>query len=142
MVTYEDRLDSDAYEDLLEIRQGRTYKEYFAIDLPDGSVVNPAASETEIVYAALSVRDKHDGTELVSLTSDNGGIFLQLIEEPDENGDPSGIFWSGYWYMSHAATSTLVPWGLGVWDMYVQYSNGEKDTLYSGQAVLIKRVAV
>jgi hypothetical protein len=43
--------------------------------------------------------------------------------------------------MTWTATSVLPDWGLAVWDMYVQYENGEKDTLFKGQAILLKEVA-
>lgn len=135
---YNDVNGPEIVEDLLEICRGRVFKEYWAVDLPDGTTLDP--TDGTVLYASLTVKDRHDGTELVQLNTDNGGIILQYTEEPDNDGNPSGVFWSGYSYMTAVATGQLVDWGMAVWDMYVTWDNGEKETLYAGQAVLRKEV--
>lgn len=120
----------------LVIQQGATFKFWFALRLPDGSVANPTTSGYTI--ARLQVRDKaasDGGTVLLSLTTDNGGIALGALT------DAEGRTWSGYLYASAAATAALVPWGDGVYDL--ELSDGsDVIRLMEGVAILSPEVSI
>lgn len=63
--------------------------------------------------ARLTIRDQFGGDEILSLTTDNGGI--SVVQEADANGTE----WSGYLYASPATTAALLEFGDGVFDMEI-----------------------
>ena len=97
----------------LTVQQGATFKFWFALRLPNGTIVDPTTTGSGYTIGRMQVRDKAGGTLLLDLNTTNGGVSLGLVTDAD------GRQWSGYLYASAAATAALVPWGDGVYDLEI-----------------------
>ena len=92
----------------LTIHRGATLKRWFALRYPDGAIADPTTAGDGYTDGRLVVRDTYSGSELLNLTTENGGVTLGLLT------DAEGRQWSGFLFASAAATATLVDWGDGV----------------------------
>lgn len=95
----------------LTIEQGATLKRWFRLVYPDGTVVNLATPG--YTTGRLTIRDEYGGTEILALTTANGGVSLTY------EADADGAFWSGFIYASAASTAALDDWGDGVYDLEI-----------------------
>ena len=101
----------------LTIQQGANMKRWWALQYPDGSIVDLISEGYTI--GRLQVRDLYasEGGELIlDLNTDNGGVVI------DYQADADGTYWTGYLWASAAATAALDPFGDAVFDLEV--SNG------------------
>ena len=118
---------------VLEIEQDTDNYLWWAYELPDGTVADLSTVGDGYDTGWLQVRDKHrsEGGELMlSLTTDNGGVVIEY--QLDDDGEA----WSGYCYVSAAATSTLEPWGDAVCELRVGDPAGRRLTIVKGGAQL------
>jgi len=126
----------------LAIWQGKTlikpFRRRYANGASAGQVINFA--DFSATKAKLQVRDKaasDGGTVLVELTTENGGISLGKYT------DSIGKEWSGYLYMSAAATASLVPWGDAIYELVVYDPAGTwTKTIFFGPAILVPAATV
>jgi hypothetical protein len=100
----------------LTIKQGSTLYVPFALK-HNGVTLDLAEEGDGYTVGRLTVRDEYGGDEIVTLTTDNGGVVLEAFT--DTSGD-----WSGYWYMSAASTSALTDWGDGVYTFEIADGDG------------------
>lgn len=89
----------------LEIEEGATLKRWWRLRHSDGTVANLDSTYNS---GSLVIKDQFGGTEIVTLDTDNGGLVIEY------QADAAGANWSGYLYMSAAATDALTDWGEGV----------------------------
>lgn len=97
----------------LTVLQGSTLKRWFRLTYKNGTIVNLADAGDGYTIGRLTARDIYGGTELFTLTTDNGGIDLTY------QADSEGAYWTGFIYMSADATSALEDWGDGVYDLEI-----------------------
>ena len=120
----------------LTIEQGANLKRWWALQYPDGSIVDLISEGYTI--GRLQVRDLYasEGGELIlDLNTDNGGVVI------DYQADADGTFWTGYLWASAASTAALEPFGEAVYDLEV--SNGtDVIRIIQGVAVLSSEVSV
>jgi hypothetical protein len=100
----------------LTIKQGSTLYHPFALKL-NGITLDLAEEGDGYTVGRLTVKDEYGGDEIVTLTTDNGGVVLEAFT--DTSGD-----WSGYWYMSAASTALLTDWGDGVYTFEIADGDG------------------
>lgn len=119
------------------IVQGKTWRFWFAVQYPDGEVVDlPAEGYTT---ARMQVRSDYDQAVVFDLTTENGGIVLGLMSD----GDPvAPMDWSGYLYLPASTTAAAQPFGLGKYDLeaYHESSPDEVLDILKGPAVLVQEV--
>lgn len=111
----------------LTIKQGSTLKRWYALRYPDGTLVDLEAVGYDT--ARLTIRDQYGGDEILTLTTDNGGI--SVVQEADANGTE----WSGYIYASATTTAALADWGDGVLGMEID-NGGDVIPVLEGIATL------
>jgi hypothetical protein len=119
------------------IAQGAEFYRPFAIEAVDGTTINLATEGDGYTVGRLVIKDQYSGTEQVTLDTDNGGVVIGSFT------DTSGS-WSGYWFMSAAATATLTDWGDGVYDFEIATSSGPAahvERPFYGVAVLSPEVS-
>src|SRR5687768_2628034 len=98
----------------MTVEQGATFRRWFALQYPDGTIVDLVAAGYTI--GRLTVRPDYDEDAVLELTTDNGGVVL------DYQADADGTYWSGYLFASATATAALTDWGDGLYDFEI--SNG------------------
>lgn len=116
----------------LTIKQGSTLKRWFRLTYPTGAIVDLEAVGYDT--ARLTIRDQYGGEEMLSLTTDNGGI--SVVQEADANGTE----WSGYLYASPDTTAALDDWGEGVMDMEID-NGSDVIPVFEGTAILSPEVS-
>lgn len=82
-----------------------------------------------ITSGTLVIRDAYGGTELVTLTTANGGVEINY------EADSNGAYWSGKILMSADETDALDEWGDGVYTFEISDGIREK-VLAQGVATL------
>lgn len=95
----------------LTIEQGVTLKRWFALQYPDGTIVNLATPG--YTTGRLTVRESIGGDAVMELTTANSGVNLTY------QADADGTYWSGFIYASASATASLTAWGDGVYDFEI-----------------------
>lgn len=111
----------------LSIKQGETLRRYFRMRDATGTVLDFA--DISVTTGTLVIRDTYGGTEIITLTTDNGGVSLTAGTKSN------GWEYSGYIEISAATAGELVEWGDGVFDFEVSDGIREK-VIADGIAVL------
>jgi hypothetical protein len=121
------------------IRQGATAYVPFALKL-NGVTLDLAEEGDGYTVGRLTVRDEYGGDEIVTLTTDNGGVVIDYFT------DDSGTH-SGYWFASAATTRALTDWGDGQYEFVIYDAADEEgpathvEKPFNGSATLSPRIA-
>jgi len=121
--------------------QGKTFKYWFAVRRPDGTVYDLPAEGYST--GRMQVRASYDTPVLLELTTANGRINLTRQYDLPV-GDPNRREWSGYLYASATVMSNpdLQTLGYGVYDFEIVKDNNpdEVELVMLGSAVLEREV--
>ena len=113
----------------MEIKQGASYREWWALEFDDGTVPDLATEGNGYTYGRLVIRPAYGETKTVDLTTDNGGVVIERQQ------DAEGLWQSGYFYISASTAATLQEWGEAVYDFEI--SDGTDDVpVLTGVAVV------
>lgn len=114
------------------VEKGKTFRWWFAVDYPDDEVADLVADGYP--HARFVVTTDWDDAPIIDINETNGIHIERLYDAPPN--DPDRELWSGYLYVSAAATKLLNPWGVGSCELIVHNGSGDVITVIKGTAVL------
>lgn len=121
------------------LSQGKSFKYWFAVQYPDGEIADLAAEGYSV--ARMAIVPDYGAAPVLSISTASGGIHLERMYDADVS-DPDRRQWSGYIWISAAATALLEPWGRGPWELEIANSAGDVVQVLTGTAVLEQEATV
>jgi len=126
---------------VLYIKQGETLTGWINLWHEDNTLIDPPTEGPGYTIGWAQVRNTvstdPDSVVLLELSTDNGGMTLGTITDSD------GVDHSGSFYASPAATAALLPWGEGLFEIWMRDAgNTDAQCLATIPCVLSPAVAV
>lgn len=114
------------------IVQGADWYRFFLLDYSDDGVTFHTWPD-DTYTGVMTVRADYDSPVIFEATTANGRLEL------GEQGTAPNLYTIAI-MLPHSLTSTLEPWGRGVWDLFVDDAFGHRTMVYKGKAELARKV--